>query len=192
LHHVPAGSMLLRIFNPTSHNVTALTFRKTGPICRFDHHKEADPPAHDPDRGIIYGAWTLRACLVEVFGDTRIVQPGEYQVAALTITRELRLLDLRGGNAMRAGTVAAICKDSRRSDSQAWSRFFYDTEYEYGRLDGLIWGNAHNDEDAIALYERAQDGVTCGAADIVPLSDEALRFEIQTSAAETGMLVEPY
>jgi hypothetical protein len=192
LKQVTAGSVLLRIYNPTRHNTQALSFRQFGPISRFDHHRNVDPPNLDPERGIIYAGYSLRCCLVEIFGDSNDVVVGEHEVASLTVTRDLTLLDLRGGNAMKAGTIASVGKDSNRQFSQAWSRFFYDTIYTYGNLDGLIWGNAHNNEDAIALYERAQNAITCSANDICPLRDEALRFEVQLSAAETNMYVEPY
>lgn len=191
-HTISSGTVLLRLFDPTKYNTSALSFRHYGPISRFDHHREADPPARDPDRGIIYAARTLSSCLVEIFGDDKVVCVGDWEVARLTATRNLTLLDLRGANAMKAGTVAGVCKDSNRPYSQAWSRFFYETIYTYNTLDGLLWGNAHNDEDAMALYERCQHGIKSGATDTCALRDPALRAEVHKCAVDANIFVEPY
>jgi hypothetical protein len=184
--------MLFRLYDPTRFGATALLFRHFGPLSRFDHHRSAAAPADDPDRGIIYAARSLHGCLAEIFGDTRIVQVDDWEIARLTVTRDFTLLDLRGPNAMKAGTVAAVCKDSNREYSQAWSRFFYETVYTYGTLDGLVWGNAHNDEDAMAFYERCQNDIQSGAADSYPLRDDALRVDVHESAAAANMFVQPY
>src|SRR5690606_23706211 len=47
--------------------------------------------------------------------------------------------------------------------SQPWSRYFYETPDTYGLIDGLCYLNAHNDEPAILLYERARDALHCTA-----------------------------
>ena len=180
---IPAGARLVRIFDPTRRNATALTFRSYGPLKRFDHHRGQEPdrtPCDDPERAVYYAAWSgdlrqaLSSCLVEVFGDTGFVEPGERLVAMPTVTRPLRLLDLCSRGAMRAGTVAAIAKCEYRL-SQPWSRYFYETPDTYGLIDGLCYLNAHNDEPAILLYERARDALHCTDHDIVRLDDPRLR-----------------
>jgi hypothetical protein len=123
---------------------------------RFDHHcgVGADrTPALDVTRGIYYAAFTLSSCLVELFGDAtrQIVRQGRL-IARPRLLRDLRLLDLRGSGAMRAGTVAAIAKVPDRQITQAWSRFFYERTDLYTAVDGLLFFNAHNDEEALALY----------------------------------------
>lgn len=130
--------------------------------------------------------------MVEIFGDTKIIEVGAWEVALLTVTRNLTLLDLRGAGAMNAGSVAALCKDSNREFSQAWSRFFYETTFVYGTVDGLIFGNAHNDEDAFALYERSDNGLDSTSSDACVLRDDALRTEVQEIAGESNMFVQPY
>ena len=91
---------------------------------------------------------------------------------------------------MKAGTVAAICKDSNHRFSQDWSRFFYDSGYVYSQIDGIIFGNAHNDEDAFALYERAENKLE--TVDTCQLKDEALRWEILSTVSQFNMTVIPY
>jgi hypothetical protein len=180
---LPAGERLVRIFDPTRRHATALTFRANGPRKRFDHHRGKGPerePDDDPARAVYYAAWSadpaeaLSSCLVEVFGDTGIVVLGDLAVALPTVMRSLRLLDLRGRGAMRAGTVAAIAKCEHRL-SQPWSRYFYETEEVFGVLDGLIYRNAHNDEPAVVLYERARSALVCPADGVARLDDPDLR-----------------
>jgi hypothetical protein len=116
---ITAGERLVRLFDPTRRNATALTFRANGPRLRFDHHRGRGPdraPADDPERAVYDAAWSpdlaeaLASCLVEVFGDTGLVAVGEFHAAMPTLTRALCLLDLRDHGAMRAGTVAAVAK----------------------------------------------------------------------------------
>lgn len=187
------GQHITRIFNPTAHGATALSFRHFGPISRFDHHRAPYPTrANDIERGIIYGAFTLSCCIVEIFGDIKIIDVGTFEVASITTTRTLQLLDLRGTGAMRAGTVTAVSKESDRRISQQWSRYIYDQTFIFEEIDGLVYYNAHNDEEAFALYERASNGLHCGTGDIKTLRDPSLRTAIQNIAAENNMVIDPY
>jgi hypothetical protein len=45
-------------------------------------------------------------------------------------------------------------------------------------VDGLIYQNAHNDEDAIVLYERAEAALDCPPSRVIRLDDPALRDEL--------------
>lgn len=184
LHTLPAGSVILRIFDPTSYGTTAASFQRFGPLLRFDHHRgvrrgvTGRQAAPDPERGIYYAAPTLSSCVVEVFGDDKIIRLGERHVAAPILTRAVRLLDLRGSGAMRAGSIAALAKAPDHRAGQAWSRYFYEEENVYGLLDGLIYQNAHNDEEALALYERAENALSCPPNRVLRLDDAALRDEL--------------
>jgi hypothetical protein len=133
---------------------------------------------------------TLSGCLVEVFGDTGVVDLRRHRVAAPILRRGLRLLDLRRNGAMRAGTKAAVAKVSDRSLSQAWSRHFYEKAEIYGEVDGLIYLNAHNDEEAIALYERAFDALECPPERVAGLDDETLRPAVLEAADDNGLVVD--
>lgn len=133
LRTLRAGTSLVRLYDPTRYGTQALTFTHNGPRGRFDHHRP--PPAgsgptwDDPDRGIYYVALTLSCCLVEVFGDTRLIDRPQLQVAMPTLTRDLRLLDLRG---------AALSGEGDRALTQAWSRYFYE-EGSLQHCDGLMY-----------------------------------------------------
>jgi RES domain len=178
-----AGSFMLRIFDPTRHGTTALSFRYFGPLGRFDHQRlSLTGSSDDPDRGISYAGLTLSCCLVECFGDVGVIEIKGQQIARLELTRDLTLLDLRGSGAMRAGAVAALAKIADRNLSQAWSRYFYEQTADYGQLDGISYLNAHNDEEAIAIYERAQSALVCPDSQILPLNHPSLRPAILEAA----------
>jgi len=71
---------------------------------------------------------------------------------------------------MRAGTVTAVAKCPHRL-SQPWSPYFYE---EYGAIDGFAYRNAHNDEPALMLYERAKDALVCPDEDASRLDDPSV------------------
>jgi hypothetical protein len=185
------GARLFRLFNPIAYGTTALSFRHNGPRLRFDHHRHpTNAPRFDPDRGIYYAALTLSSCVVEVFGDTGIIECGDWHVAHPELTRRLRLLNLRGRGAMRAGSVAALAKAPDHSIAQAWSRYFYDNP-AYRDCGGILYSNAHNDETAIALYERAGDALVCGRADVLLLDDFRLQPVLARIAERHGLVWSP-
>lgn len=190
LHYtLRSDSYFLRIFNPTRHNTQALTFRHYGPINRFDHQQSSPTGklADDPERGIYYAGFSLSCCLVEYFGDSGVIEIKDEQVARVQLKRDLQLLDLRGSGSLRAGSVAALAKVADRALSQSWSRYFYEQTHLYGTLDGLCYFNAHNDEAAIALYERAQNALSCPESQILSLNHPSLRPAIQQTALDNNL-----
>jgi len=128
-----------------------------------------------PAANAYYAAFRLSCCVVEIFGDIGVVECDDWLVAAVTVARDLRLLDLRTHCAMRAGTVTAIAKDPERPRTQAWSRYFYEHPEIYSLVDGLCYSNAHNDEDALALYDRAEPALHCPENAIRRLDSTGLR-----------------
>ena len=186
---LPVGARLVRIYDPTQHNTHSLTFVQYGPRNRFDHHRPSPSGSsvwNDPDRGIYYAAKEFSCCIAEIFGDTRQIDRPHLRVATPTVTRKLRLLDLRGAAAMGAGSIAALSGDGDRTLTQAWSRYFYE-EPSLSNCDGLIYRGAHNAEVAYALYERARDGLACSPADVCELNEPWLRPELMRIALQHGM-----
>jgi hypothetical protein len=172
--------------------------RSVGPIERFDHHRTVPPSVlfdaagalyQDPERALLYAGKTLSCCLVEVFGATRIVSPTPWHVAVLRSSRPLDLLDLRGSGAMRAGTVAALCKTPERALSQQWSRYVYEHPDLYGAVDGLLYLGAYNDEEAFAIFERAAPVLTCAASEVRPLDHPNLRATVEAAALANDLIV---
>ncbi len=150
-------------------------------------------PQKDLERGINYMASTLSSCLVEVFGDIGCIEITDHHLAIITLKTDLKLLDIRGTGAMRAGAnEASLAKTEQRAFSQAWSRYFYEQKEVYHEIHGIIYGNAHNDEDAIALYERVQNHLTCLKGHVQPLKHQLLRIPILQAAEDNNLTVIPY
>ena len=198
---VKANTSLVRIFNPASRYKTqAHTYRFFGPLLRFDHQQPLTKEEaaklkgkEDPDRGITYWGYTLSCCLVELFGDTRIVEFQDYEVAIAIIQQSLRLLDIRNKGAMAAGSVAALGATADRSVSQAWSRYFYEQTDIYQKIDGILYSNAHNGEKAVALYEQSEPIISSAKIQTRPLKDKSIRHLIDAAVAENNLnCFEPY
>lgn len=191
-YDLPINTELMRIFDPTTkYKTQALTFRYFGPLHRFDHHRSAKKPQLDSNRGIYYTAFTLSSCIVEYFGDSGVIDIQEQCVAIIQSTRPLLLLDIRGSGAMRAGSVSALAKTADRQLSQGWSRYFYDNEQIYRKIDGIIYFNAHNDEEAISLYERAENGLSCNPNQVIKLDEIRLRSHLQRIALDNNLIFIP-
>ena len=182
------GEVLIRIFDPTRYGATAISFRSYGPISRFDHHGSYKNKI-DLDRSVIYTGRTLSCCLVEIFGDGGIIVIEQQQVAFLTLTNNIKLLDIRGSGAMGAGTVAAISSITQRDISQAWGRYFYEHPELYDEIEGLIFSGAHNGEDAIVLYERAKVKIESARVEVLNLNHPDLVAPILEIAEVHGLLV---
>ena len=188
-----AGTSIVRLYDPSRFNVGPLTFRRFGPLLRFDHQRGEGSgmkrdPREDSERGILYAAPTLGCCVAEVFGDVGFIMPGEYRVALIEVTRDLRLLDLVD-EAMAAGTIAALSATEHHRKAQEWSRRFYE-DAAYEQPDGIHYRAAHTGEEAFALYERAEDGLSCPDSHTIRLSDGALRAELLAIAARLRLVLD--
>jgi len=128
----------------------------------MDHHI---PTACD--RGILYAAPKYAGCLIEIT-DGPLLHIGSRRHATLRLQTDLRILDLRGNGAGRAGTDARIGKCAHE-EAQPWARHFYD-DVAYNRVVGLWWLNSHNDDEAFAFFERA--GNAFAVERDVPLKSE--------------------
>jgi hypothetical protein len=189
IHHtLPAGSDLFRIYDPDAPHGPrdGKAFRWHGPYARFDHQRGTGSRER---RGIWYGSLTFSCAVVEAF-DIGVVELGTKRLARARTTREVLLLDLRGRAAMRAGTVAAISAGDHAL-SQPWSRYFWEHPEIYGELDGLFYASAHNGGPAVALYERARDGLEVPRGHDAPLADAAVLAAVRRAALDNGLVVLP-
>ena len=192
-HVIPAGAILKRIFNPASHNATAYSFRYNGPRGRFDHQPRVNgKPADDPNRGIIYAAYTLSCCLVEIFGDENLITIEQHQLATIKLNQSLKLLDLRGQGAWNAGLNTTIASSDRRKTTQEWGKHFYDYPEDYGNIEGVVFSSAKNSEDAFALYERAENKIASAKISTQSLKDGAIRKEIFSTAKKLHLPIQFY
>lgn len=187
-HTLVAGTDLFRIYDPAAPHGPrdGKAFRWHGPYARFDHHRGTGGRER---RGIWCGGLTLSCAVVEAF-DIGVVDLGTKRLVRTRAARDLLLLDLRGRAAMRAGTVAAISA-SDHSLSRPWSRYFWEHPEIYGELDGLFYLSAHNGQPAVALYERARDGLEVPRGHDAPLTDPAVLAAVRRGALAHGLVVLP-
>ena len=190
-HVISAGTILKRIFDPTSYGATASGFRYNGPRSRFDHHSRVDgKPADDPNRGIIYAGYTLSCCLVEIFGDEELITIGQQELATIKLNRSIRVLDLRGEGCWNAGLNTTIANNDRRRLTQKWSKYFYETPKKYVDIEGIIFSSAKNGEDALAFYERAKIQITSALISTQTMKDKSLRKEIHLAAKKLHLPIQ--
>lgn len=171
---------LLRIYAPGRHGAGPATFRRFGPLSRFDHHRASSAAAaEDDERAVLYAGRSLLCCVAEAFGDIGLVQCDGFRFARLSCERTLRLLDLRGAAATAAGTIPAIGAVGERTVTQAWSRWWHE-HAELAAVDGLLYTSAQCGEDAVALWERAEAAV--GVVHDLPLDAPELFDELTVAA----------
>jgi hypothetical protein len=186
------GVVLIRVYDPRSkHKPGPRTFRDFGPLSRFDHHRGISTgavtvPDEDSERAVYYAAFTLSGAIVEVFGEDRVIDRGAFRAVYSRLKEKLLLLDLRGDAAIRAGVIHAIGQIEDSAKTQAWARYIYETHETYGAIDGLIYSNAHNGEDAIVLYERAQPAIATSAQRVRRLATPQLETDLLRIADATG------
>lgn len=179
---INTGGRMLRLYAPEPYDTAPLTFRKYGPLNRFDHHRAAlTRPEVDSDRGILYAGSEFVCCVGEFFGDEGSITRSGNRVARLVTQGSLAVLDLRGTAAAGAGTIAAIGGVGERSVTQAWACWWYEHP-ALSTLDGLLYASAHTGKDALALWERAEGKLTVDAD--WALDDATLDDDLQLAAHE--------
>jgi hypothetical protein len=154
-------------------------FRYVKKNSRFDHQYDGQK-----DRGTLYAGKTLDACIVECDGEKGVIETEGRGVAEIARSRDLLLLELRGKAAMRLGCFTAISGISNRALTQRWSRFFYEDTEIFKEIDGLIYANAHNGEDAILLYERCENVLSYTTTS---LSDREWELDLRQSGIDNNL-----
>ena len=185
-------TVLVRVYDPKSkYNPGPRTFRYYGPLKRFDHQRglvrgSITTPGEDDDRGVHYAGRSLKGSIVEVFGDDRVIDRGTFRAVYSRLRVPLQLLDIRGDAAIRAGVLHAIGQIEDMAKTQAWARHFYETPATYGMVDGLLYANAHNGEDAVLLYERGANAIASARQRIRRLAAPEMELELLRIADVTG------
>src|SRR5271167_815186 len=130
----PAAARWLwcRVYHRSAHTPDGTTFRRYGPLARFDHHKPVEPPDIDPDgRRILYVGEDLATSACEVFGDAEVAQIcPNWRVSIVAPIRRVPLFDLaRRGAAMAIGALPALGDGNEaRSLTQEWGRAIYEDQ----------------------------------------------------------------
>jgi hypothetical protein len=179
--HTPAGDYPLR-WNE---------LRTFGPLAtaRFDPWL---PPPGDRDAdpvttGAGYFAGDIPACLAEAFQARRMVdREGGVQLSAFTPTRQLHLLDLRGGWPIAIG-ASHLINSGPKDRCRAWAHAIRSVHPGY---DGLMYTGMAG-RDCVALYSPPGDVFPGLPAFTKPLADPALDPYIAHAAEQIGYGVRP-
>jgi hypothetical protein len=197
---VPSGSALGRIHSKAGPYPSEwYEFRHFGPTrSRFDHHA-CDPPALDPDRGVMYatvGSNSFPGAIAEYFQDStsQSMGPIDRVRGTPTYTRfdligDLRLLDLNGAWITRAGGNQAI-RTGSRSVAQRWSRAIYEAfavphDLHGLRYDSSIWGPGQ----CVVLWERAEIALPEFPVVTIALGDSMMDVAIASAARHLGTVI---
>lgn len=156
--------------------------RRFGPFpsARFDPWT---PPMAVRESGVGYFGFDIATCLAEVFQETRMVNTRAvgYQLTAFTVTRTLRLLDVRGDYPIRVGASHSLnggAKDRCREWAAAFVTAFPD-------LDGLLYSGMAG-RDCAVLYDPARDAFGDGPDFSRALEDPAIAERIANAVQEIG------
>ena len=185
LHTARAGTLLARIYpRGGAHPTTWRQFRFDGPLpsARFDHQVASER------RGVLYAARDLVTCVAEVFQESRLVdRVGAGRcLAGFRLTRSVRLLDLTGDWATRAGASQALASGPRPR-AQAWARTIYEA---YPKVEGIWYPSSmHGGRPAVVLFERAESALPSTPDLDVPLSHPGLLPDLVRAAGSLGYLI---
>lgn len=184
---LPTGTELWRIYFRGGEHPTFWTeFRHVGPLdSRFDHHDGKEPSFQA--RSVLYAAGSPVTCLGEAFQKTRTIHRSARAgwLAGFELATDIRLLDLMGGFATRAGASMGLVSGPR-SVSRNWARGFYDA---YPAIHGLRYPSSmHANRAACVLTDRAE---AAGALPSQPgfhraLADPAMLEILRNAANELG------
>ncbi len=185
---VAPDQVLWRVHRSTgAHALPWNAFRHYGPLVtgRFDPH---EPPPSMQAAGVIYLGERVQTCVAEVFQGTRRVDPpqGSPYLVALELTRDVELLDLRGTWPTRAGASQAIASGPRPR-AQTWARAI---RAAFPHVDGVAYPSSMDGGRlAIALFDRARDGLPSDPRGSWPLDHPELILPLQKAADELGYLL---
>lgn len=113
--------------------------------------------------GVLYLGDSLKVCFLEtVLRDRREglvddlpieeVELTQRRYAEITTTADLRLVDLRGDNAVRMGVPTDVVRAQRQNLARRWSLAFHEHPSE---PDGVIYPSRLNEATNLAIYDRA-------------------------------------
>jgi hypothetical protein len=163
----PAGTQYVRIHRATDGAVwfgwNGATRQFRPPTNRFD--------APDRSYGVLYAAVTRDGSFAETIGRKPRTFRSNDELAALAVTtlaftRELRLIDLHGGEAVGALGATGVVGVGPQSLARRWSNALH---AHPDLPDGIEYRCRHNsDEIAIALFDRVGNA-SLSSIGIVPL-----------------------
>jgi hypothetical protein len=190
-----------RVYHRSGHTPDGTTFRRYGPLARFDHHHVADPPVDDPDgRRILYAGEDLATSACEVFGEKGIAEicPA-WRVSIVAPTRKLAMYDLaRKGAAMAIRALPSLGNGNEaRPLTQEWARAIYEDKPAGPEVTGIHYASGYNNGEALALWDCDRDvelvrGASARPQDL-PLNDPRVftRFQVEMTLRHINVTTIP-
>ncbi len=153
---IPAGRTFGRIYWSTYPD--PLGYGKS-PSRFSDPRRRADAKRF----GILYLGESLKVCFLEVVlrdrreglvDDLPIdeMELTQRRYAQITTVADLRLVDLRGDNAVRMGVPTDVVRARHQTLARRWSLAFYE---HASQPDGIIYPSRLNGATNLAIYDRA-------------------------------------
>ncbi|MER9222699.1 RES family NAD+ phosphorylase [Mesorhizobium sp. M0644] len=113
--------------------------------------------------GVLYLGDSLKVCFLEtvlrdrregILDDLPIdeVELTRRRYAEITTTADLRLVDLRGDNAVRMGVPTDVVRAQRQNLARRWSLAFHEHP---SQPDGIIYPSRLNEAINLAIYDRS-------------------------------------
>lgn len=174
--HTPAGDHPLR-WNE---------LRGIGPLpsARFDPWlgPPADRAADPVTSGVGYFGLDIPTCLAEVFQSRRLVDRGAgVQLTAFTPTRQLTLLDLRGGWPITVG-ASHLINSGPKDRCRAWAHAIRSL---YPHCDGLLYTGMAG-RDCVVVYAPPGDVFPTQPSFTRLLADPTMDSYVASAAAQIG------
>lgn len=124
-----------------------------------------------------------------MFGEDRVIERGSFRVVYSSLKTNLLLLALRGIATIRAGTTHAVGQVKDTVKTQPGRDTGYENALTYGLVDGLMYATAHNGEDAILLYERAQPAINASVQRVRRLANRWTGGSAPAGSRRTGFVL---
>lgn len=170
LASIGPGLSFQRIF--LARHPDPLGFGKTP--SRFSDPRELE---QDDRFGVLYLGSTLKVCFLEaILRDQRNGSIGDFpleeaelrarNVAEISATRSLNLVDLRGDGPVRMGIPSDVARGSVQTLARAWALAIYQHP---AAADGIVYQSRLNGEDNLAVFDRALPSLR--AAKVEPLME---------------------
>ncbi|MEM7583065.1 MAG: RES family NAD+ phosphorylase [Acidobacteriota bacterium] len=183
LKTLPAGTALLRFYQPRHGDWASQ--RHYGPLgdMRFDHHPE--PLGIHPAHSVWYAATSLRGAVAESFGRLGLIDRGAgARLVKAKLEAPLQLVDLVGVAARAAGLTQEIATSTEYAVCRQWAQAFH---RELPACHGLRWRGRQSGSLCVVLHDRVERDQLSG--DSWPLSDAVVWPRIARAAREFALTV---
>lgn len=158
-------------------------FRDWGPVAGMRWEPHPTPPAVHPGFGVTYATTDPSTAVAEVFQRTRVVRPAaDKHLTSWTPVRPLRLLDLTGRWAVRAGASYALTS-APKPTCRNWANAI---RVDLPDIDGLWTHSTLTGDATTVLFEPARDSFPAAPPFSEPLDAGPVWALLRGAATDIG------